>query len=68
MGLKSVADGPTSPSAAMAPALVSTCVARNVDAWLHRFASQVPSGNNAKEVRLREMVSKAVAYLADVAV
>lgn len=56
-------------AAAMAPALASACVARNVDAWLGRLSTHVSRENNSKEVsESLELISKAVAYLADAAV
>lgn len=56
-------------AAAMAPALASACVARNVDAWLGRLSNHVSKGSDSKEITdSLEIIGKAVAYLADAAV
>lgn len=56
-------------AAVMAPALASACVARNVDSWLTRLSDHVARGTRSKEViNSLEIISKAVAYLADTAV
>lgn len=56
-------------AAAMAPALASDYVARNVDGWLHRLTDYVARETRSKEATdCLEIISKEMAYLADVAV
>ncbi|XP_040195312.1 lamina-associated polypeptide 2, isoforms alpha/zeta-like [Rana temporaria] len=56
-------------TAALGPALASSCIARNADTWLTRLLEHVPQTSKFKEIRdSLTVIGSAVAYLADASI